>query len=76
MLYEVITMELSDKLMTDPVVLAGYLDARNVLMYIAAFDRIVDEVEDRGAQRSARGSQGHDNHLLSFEHKRHGGKVV
>jgi len=38
---EALRIELSDKLVTDPVALGEYIDARNVLMYIAAFDRIV-----------------------------------
>jgi hypothetical protein len=38
---EALHIELSDKLATDPVALAQYVDARNTLMYIAAFDRIV-----------------------------------
>ena len=38
---EALHIELSDKLATDPVALARYVDARNTLMYIAAFDRIV-----------------------------------
>lgn len=38
---EALRIELSDKLATDPVALGEYVDARNVLMYIAAFDRIV-----------------------------------
>jgi len=38
---EAIHTELSAKVVTDPVKLAEYVDARNVLMYIAAFDRVV-----------------------------------
>ena len=38
---ETIHAELSDKVSTDPLKLAGYIDARNVLMFIAAFDRVV-----------------------------------
>ena len=38
---ETIHAELSDKVTTDPLKLAEYIDARNVLMYIAAFDRVV-----------------------------------
>jgi hypothetical protein len=38
---ETLRIELSDKLITDPVALGKYADARNFLMYIAAFDRIV-----------------------------------
>ena len=38
---EDIHMELSNKIMTDPLKLAEYIDARNVLMYIASFDRVV-----------------------------------
>jgi len=33
--------ELSEKIKTDPLNLAEYIDARNVLMYIAAFDQVV-----------------------------------
>jgi len=33
--------ELSEKIKTDPLNLAGYIDARDVLMYIAAFDQVV-----------------------------------
>jgi len=40
-LSETIHVELSDKVTTDPLKLAEYIDARNVLMYIAAFDRVV-----------------------------------
>ncbi len=36
-----IRIELSKKLVTDPLRLAEYTDARNTLMYIAAFDRVV-----------------------------------
>jgi len=38
---EALRIEMSDKIVTDPVALAEYVDARNVLMYVAAFDRIV-----------------------------------
>ncbi len=38
---EDIHIELSEKVATDPLKLAGYIDAGNVLMYIAAFDRVV-----------------------------------
>ena len=38
---EALRIEMSEKLVTDPVAMAEYVDARNVLMYIAAFDRIV-----------------------------------
>jgi len=38
---ETIHAELSDKVSTDPLKLAGYIDAGNVLMFIAAFDRVV-----------------------------------
>ena len=38
---EALRIEMSDKLVTDPVSLGKYADARNFLMYIAAFDRIV-----------------------------------
>ena len=38
---ETLHTELSDKLVTDPLRLAEYVDARNALMYIAVFDRIV-----------------------------------
>ncbi len=38
---EDIHTELSDKIMTDPLKLAEYIDARNVLMFIASFDRVV-----------------------------------
>jgi hypothetical protein len=38
---EDIHAELTDKVVTDPLKLAGYVDARNVLMFIAAFDRVV-----------------------------------
>jgi hypothetical protein len=38
---EDIHTELSEKVATDPLKLAGYIDARNILMYIAVFDRIV-----------------------------------
>ena len=38
---DVIRAELSAKIQTDPVALAQYVDARDVLMYIAAFDRVI-----------------------------------
>lgn len=38
---EIIHAELSGKVTTDPLKLAEYIDARNVLMYIAAFDQVV-----------------------------------
>lgn len=38
---EALRIELEDKLVTDPLRLAKYVDARNTLMYIAMFDRIV-----------------------------------
>ena len=38
---DVIRAELSAKIQTDPVALAPYVDAGNVLMYIAAFDRVI-----------------------------------
>jgi dienelactone hydrolase len=38
---EAIRIELSDKVATDPLKLAEYADARDVLMYIAAFDRVI-----------------------------------
>lgn len=38
---ETVRMELSAKVKTDPLKLAEYIDARNVLMYIARFDRVV-----------------------------------
>lgn len=38
---EALRIEMSDKIATDPVALAEYVDARNVLMYIAAFDWII-----------------------------------
>ncbi len=38
---EALRIELEDKLVTDPLRLAKYVDAGNTLMYIAAFDRIV-----------------------------------
>jgi len=38
---EDIHAELSEKVATDPLKLAGYIDAGNVLMYIASFDRVV-----------------------------------
>ncbi|UCG59464.1 MAG: prolyl oligopeptidase family serine peptidase [Phycisphaerales bacterium] len=33
--------EMSEKIRTDPIKLAEYIDARNALMFIAAFDRVV-----------------------------------
>jgi len=38
---ETIRTELSGKVATDPLKLAKHIDARNVLMYIASFDRVV-----------------------------------
>jgi len=38
---ETIRIELFDKVETDPLKLAKYIDARNVLMYIARFDQVV-----------------------------------
>jgi hypothetical protein len=38
---EIIYSELSDKVVTDPLRLAKYIDARNVLMFTAMFDRVV-----------------------------------
>ncbi len=38
---EAIRIELEDKVATDPVKLAQYADARNVLMYVAMFDRVI-----------------------------------
>ncbi len=38
---DVVRAELSDKVMTDPLVLAPHMNAKDVLMYIAAFDRAV-----------------------------------
>lgn len=38
---ETIHAELSDKVITDPLRLAQYADARNVLMFTAMFDRVV-----------------------------------
>ena len=38
---ETIHLELSDKVVTDPLELGGYIDARDVLMYIASFDNVV-----------------------------------
>ena len=38
---EIIHAELSEKVETDPLKLAQYTDARNVLMYIAMFDRVI-----------------------------------
>ncbi|MFX0206901.1 MAG: alpha/beta hydrolase [Candidatus Hodarchaeota archaeon] len=38
---EAILIELSEKVETDPLELAKYIDARNVLMYIARFDQVV-----------------------------------
>jgi dienelactone hydrolase len=38
---EIIYTELSDKVITDPLKLAQYVDARDVLMFTAMFDRVV-----------------------------------
>ena len=38
---ETIYDELSNKVATDPLELGGYIDARNVLMYIASFDQVI-----------------------------------
>jgi len=38
---ETIHTELSEKVETDPIKLAGYMDARNVLIYVALFDRVI-----------------------------------
>lgn len=38
---EIVHAELSEWIETDPLKLAEYIDARNVLMYIAMFDRII-----------------------------------
>lgn len=38
---ELVHAELSDKVVTDPIRLAPYADAREVLMFIAMFDRVV-----------------------------------
>jgi dienelactone hydrolase len=38
---DVIRAELSDKVVTDPVALAEYMDARDVLMVIASFDNVI-----------------------------------
>lgn len=38
---ELVHAELSDKVVTDPIKLAPHIDARNVLMFIAMFDRVV-----------------------------------
>jgi hypothetical protein len=38
---ETVYIELSDKVVTDPLILGEYIDARNVLMYIASFDKVV-----------------------------------
>ena len=38
---ETIYDELSNKVVTDPLELGGYIDARNVLMYIASFDKVI-----------------------------------
>ncbi len=38
---EIVHAELSEKVETDPLKLAEYIDARNVLMYIAMFDRVI-----------------------------------
>jgi hypothetical protein len=39
--YDDIHVELSEKVKTDPLKLAEYIDARNILMFIARFDRVV-----------------------------------
>ncbi|MFH1718371.1 MAG: prolyl oligopeptidase family serine peptidase [Planctomycetota bacterium] len=38
---EALRIELEDKVRTDPVKMAEYADARDVLMYIAMFDRVI-----------------------------------
>lgn len=38
---DAIHIELSEKVKTDPLKLAEYIDARNILMFIARFDRVV-----------------------------------
>jgi hypothetical protein len=38
---EIIRSEMSDKIRTDPLKLAEYIDARKTLMYIAMFDRVI-----------------------------------
>jgi dienelactone hydrolase len=38
---ELVHIELSDKVMTDPLKLAPYMDARDVLMFIAMFDHVI-----------------------------------
>jgi hypothetical protein len=38
---ETIRAEVSEKVATDPVKLAKYIDARNTLMYVAMFDRVI-----------------------------------
>jgi len=38
---ETIRNEISDKIVTDPLKLAEYIDARETLMYIAMFDRVI-----------------------------------
>jgi dienelactone hydrolase len=38
---EAIRIELEDKVATDPVKMAQYADASNVLMYVAMFDRVI-----------------------------------
>jgi hypothetical protein len=38
---ETIRTEISDKIRTDPLKLAEYIDARETLMYIAMFDRVI-----------------------------------
>jgi len=38
---EAIRIELEDQVATDPVKLAQYADARNMLMYVAMFDRVI-----------------------------------
>ena len=50
---EALRIELSDKLATDPLRLAKYVDARNALMYIAAFDRIVPKECGKNLWRAA-----------------------
>ncbi|MHC4117345.1 MAG: alpha/beta hydrolase [Planctomycetota bacterium] len=50
---ETIRIELSDKLATDPLRLAEYIDARNTLMYIAAFDRVIPKECGKNLWRAA-----------------------
>jgi hypothetical protein len=38
---EAVRIELSDKVVTDPLQVAEHVDARDVLMYIAMFDRVI-----------------------------------